>query len=106
MPLAFCILVFFLAENENYYRSYYSEATRNAIAMVEDELKESSDKEKYLDPFRRFCNEDTFFQTMVDMVAPKEPLAVICHGDCWTNNMLFKFVNGDIAEVRKLCFFR
>ncbi|XP_045454768.1 uncharacterized protein LOC123664216 [Melitaea cinxia] len=91
--------VFFLAENENYYRSYYSEATRNAIAMVEEELKESSDKEKYLDPFRRFCSEDTFFQTMVDMVAPREPLAVICHGDCWTNNMLFKFVNGDIAEM-------
>ncbi|XP_050355034.1 uncharacterized protein LOC126776500 [Nymphalis io] len=91
--------VFFVAENEDYYRSYYSEATRNAIAMVEEELKESKDREKYLGPFKRFCNEDTFFQTMVDMVTPKEPLAVICHGDCWTNNMLFKFVNGDIAEM-------
>lgn len=91
--------MFFVSENEDYYRSYYSEATRNAIAMVEEELQGSADKEKYLEPFRRFCNEDTFFQTMVEMVAPREPLAVICHGDCWTNNLLFKFMDGDLAEV-------
>lgn len=67
--------------------------------MVEEELQDSSDREKYLVPFKRFCNEDTFFQSMVEMVAPREPLAVICHGDCWTNNMLFKFTDGDLAEV-------
>ncbi|VVC94741.1 unnamed protein product [Leptidea sinapis] len=91
--------VFFLVENENYYKSYYIEAARNAISMVEQELADCAEKKKYLDKFESFCSEDTFFQTMVEMVSPKEPLAVICHGDCWTNNFLFRYVNGDIAEM-------
>ncbi|XP_068619904.1 uncharacterized protein [Battus philenor] len=91
--------VFFVPENVDYYKSYYTEAIQNAIAMVEEELRDSEDKELYLERFRRFCSEDTFFQTMMEMVVPKEPLAVICHGDCWTNNLLFRFVDGDIAEM-------
>jgi thiamine kinase-like enzyme len=31
------------------------------------------------------------FQRMMALVAPKEPLSVICHGDFWTNNMMFKY---------------
>ncbi|CAH2053975.1 unnamed protein product, partial [Iphiclides podalirius] len=91
--------VFFVPENVDYYRSYYTEAIQNAVAMVEEELQECKDKDLYLDKFRQFCSEDTFFQTMMDMVAPREPLAVICHGDCWTNNLLFRYVDGDIAEM-------
>ncbi|XP_047511128.1 uncharacterized protein LOC125053676 [Pieris napi] len=91
--------VFFVTENEEYYRSYYTEATKNAIFMVEQELRDSSDRDKYLTKLKDFCNEDTFFQTMVDMVSPKEPLAVICHGDCWTNNLLFRYKDGQIAEM-------
>lgn len=88
-----------MGENQDYYKTYYREATRNAIAMVEEELQDSEDKDKYLEKFKSFCHEDTFFQTMVDLVTPQEPLAVICHGDCWTNNLLFRNADGDIAEV-------
>ncbi|CAK1594209.1 unnamed protein product [Parnassius mnemosyne] len=91
--------VFFVPENEDYFKSYYTEATQNAIAMVEEELRDSEKKDLYLKKFREFCSEDTFFQTMVEQVAPKEPLAVICHGDCWTNNFLFRYIDGDIAEM-------
>lgn len=91
--------VFFVAENQSYYRSYYREAARNAIAMVQEELHDCDDKDIYMDKFKQFCEEENFFQTMVELVTPKEPLAVICHGDCWTNNLLFRYVNGDIAEV-------
>ncbi|KAI5645889.1 ecdysteroid kinase domain-containing protein [Phthorimaea operculella] len=90
--------VFFVAENQEYYRGYYIEAIRNAIEMVEEELADAEDKDHYLDKLKEFCDEETFFQRMVDLVAAKEPLAVITHGDCWTNNLLFRYVNGDIAE--------
>jgi hypothetical protein len=69
--------------------------------MVEDELRDTEDKDRYVEKLKQFCSEETFFQTMVDLVTPKEPLAVISHGDCWTNNFLFKYVDGDIAEVRQ-----
>ncbi|XP_049885671.1 uncharacterized protein LOC126380345 [Pectinophora gossypiella] len=91
--------VFFVAENQEYYRSYYREAGRNAIAMVEKELEGCEDKELYVGKLRNFCEEESFFQTMVELVTPKEPLAVITHGDCWTNNLLFRYVDGEIAEM-------
>lgn len=67
--------------------------------MVEEELKTSPDRDVYLTKFKEFCDEETFFQKMVELVTPQEPLAVICHGDCWTNNFLFRYADGDIAEV-------
>ncbi|KAG7309487.1 hypothetical protein JYU34_005458 [Plutella xylostella] len=91
--------VFFVAENEDYYKNYYREAAVNAVAMVEEELENSEDKDTYISKFKEFCNEDQFFQNMVDLVTPKEHLAVITHGDCWTNNLLFRYVDGDIAEM-------
>jgi len=37
---------------------------------------------------------------MVGLVSPKESLAVLCHGDCWTNNFLFQYAqDGSISEV-------
>lgn len=42
---------------------------------------------------------------MMDMVKPREPSAVICHGDCWTNNFQFRYADGDIAEVIIYKFF-
>uniref|UniRef100_A0A2A4JB62 CHK kinase-like domain-containing protein n=1 Tax=Heliothis virescens TaxID=7102 RepID=A0A2A4JB62_HELVI len=91
--------VFFVEENFDYYKNYFIEATSNAIAMVEQELADSEDKDKYLDKFKAFCSEDNYFHAMVELVTPTEPLAVIGHGDCWTNNFLFKYVDGDIADM-------
>ncbi|KAL0868163.1 hypothetical protein ABMA27_007714 [Loxostege sticticalis] len=91
--------VFFVSENEEYYKDYYREAARNAIEMVEDELQDSEDKDRYIQKFRDFCKEETFFASMIELVTPREPLAVICHGDCWTNNFLFRYADGDIAEM-------
>ncbi|XP_014259144.1 uncharacterized protein LOC106672321 isoform X2 [Cimex lectularius] len=42
----------------------------------------------------------TVFQRMQALVKPSEPLSVICHGDFWINNLLFRY-NGEIAEEVK-----
>ncbi|KAL4702071.1 hypothetical protein ACJJTC_004689 [Scirpophaga incertulas] len=91
--------VFFVSENEEYYKNYYREAIGNAVAMVQEGLEEVEGKDRYLTKFQQFCSENSFFQTMVELVRAQEPLAVICHGDCWTNNFLFRYVDGNIAEM-------
>lgn len=75
----------------------------NIILQLESELTEN-EKSTYLDKFRKFVNHDSFFGYMVGLVSSKEPLAVLCHGDCWTNNFLFRYTqDGSIYEVsRKL----
>lgn len=34
------------------------------------------------------------------MVRPKNSFAVICHGDLWLSNILFKYGQSDQSEVR------
>ncbi|GBP44171.1 hypothetical protein EVAR_31615_1 [Eumeta japonica] len=95
--------VFFVPSNEDYYRDYYREVIGNALAMVEQELQvcEAAVQQRYMEKFKKFCSEDIFFSMMMELVAPQEPLAVICHGDCWPNNLLFRYEEDHIAE---LCF--
>jgi hypothetical protein len=59
------------------------------------------DGTQYLDKFREFIDNSKFFRRMVSLVEPREPLAVLCHGDYWTNNILFRYSEeGEILEVR------
>lgn len=53
--------------------------------------------------FKSFVDENTFFNRMCDFASPTEPIAVLCHGDFWSNNILFKYSNsGEIEEVSSL----
>uniref|UniRef100_A0A1B6KR03 CHK kinase-like domain-containing protein n=1 Tax=Graphocephala atropunctata TaxID=36148 RepID=A0A1B6KR03_9HEMI len=92
---------FFTAQNEEYYREYYSTLTQNALAMVDCGL-EDSEKSTYLKKFEEFLDEKTFFKTMMKQVEPIEPMAVLAHGDFWTNNIMFRY--SDSGDIEEVCF--
>ncbi|XP_050436496.1 uncharacterized protein LOC126843172 [Adelges cooleyi] len=91
--------VYYKKDNELWYGGYYKHAVESAKKILEAELTEE-DKPKYLDVFKQFVSHDSFFGYMTDLVLPKSPLDVLCHGDCWTNNFLVRYTaDGDISEV-------
>jgi len=111
--------VYYRSENEMWYKGYYRRAAENAEKMVTivtlnndqhsvmfifclqlESVLTDYEKSKYLDKFRKFVNHESFFGYMVGLVSPKDSLAVLCHGDCWTNNFLFQYAqDGSISDV-------
>ncbi|XP_075145504.1 uncharacterized protein LOC142220317 [Haematobia irritans] len=95
----------FSNDNANWYYKYYETLTKNAIKMVSDVLPEDS---KYLKKFKQFAEASTFFQRMVNMVSEESVLSAFCHGDCWTNNFLYRYgidANGGCErKVLEVCF--
>lgn len=41
-----------------------------------------------------------YYQIQMEMVRPKNLFAVICHGDLWLSNILFKYGSNDQKEIR------
>ncbi|XP_033204918.1 uncharacterized protein LOC117165700 [Bombus vancouverensis nearcticus] len=82
----------FRTENEDWYRQYYHVAAKNAIRMVSDGFPPHMESKRLeiMEKLRAFLNDDVFFRTMSEIAAMQGPLTVFCHGDCWTNNFLFK----------------
>jgi len=47
-----------------------------------------------------------FFEMSISVIMAEEPFAVVCHGDSWTNNFLFKYDHeGTIKDVSILYSF-
>ncbi|KAL0116508.1 hypothetical protein PUN28_009877 [Cardiocondyla obscurior] len=82
----------FRRDNEDWYRQYYRVAANNAITMVSEALPSHMDyrRQEIMTKLQAFLNEDVFFSTMRELVSMQGSLSVFCHGDCWTNNFLFK----------------
>ncbi|XP_053669419.1 uncharacterized protein LOC128719807 [Anopheles marshallii] len=85
----------FSQANAEWYRKYYDVLTRNAIQMVRQTVPEKKEHLAKLEGFLSNC-----FGHLVDLVNRQSELSVICHGDCWTNNILFRYADdGAIAET-------
>ncbi|XP_052888736.1 uncharacterized protein LOC128297178 [Anopheles moucheti] len=85
----------FSQANAEWYRKYYDVLTRNAIQMVRQTVPEKKEHLAKLEGFLSNC-----FGHLVDLVSRQSELSVICHGDCWTNNILFRYADdGAIAET-------
>lgn len=91
----------FCKENADWYRQYYRVAASNAISMVSEVLPSVSEEKRkdVMDRLQIFLQEDTFFHTMCELAAAQGPLTVFCHGDCWTNNILFRQESESGEEV-------
>lgn len=87
----------FRIEYKDWYKSYYAALTSNAVQMIRDGIPENT---KYLDEITNFTK--SFFDDFTQLVATETPLAVLCHGDCWTNNVLFSYKG--CGEIKKTCF--
>ncbi|XP_055637740.1 uncharacterized protein LOC129776235 [Toxorhynchites rutilus septentrionalis] len=85
----------FAKANTEWYKNYYGILTKNAIQMVTQTVP---GKAEYADKLKAFVK--NFFGNMVDLVNKDTKLSVICHGDCWTNNILYKYDDkGSICET-------
>uniref|UniRef100_A0A182QQC1 CHK kinase-like domain-containing protein n=1 Tax=Anopheles farauti TaxID=69004 RepID=A0A182QQC1_9DIPT len=85
----------FSQANAEWYRKYYDVLTRNAIQMVRQTVPEKKEHLAKLEEFLGNC-----FGHLVELVNRESKLSVICHGDCWTNNVLFRYgEDGAIAET-------
>uniref|UniRef100_A0A182N6Q7 CHK domain-containing protein n=1 Tax=Anopheles dirus TaxID=7168 RepID=A0A182N6Q7_9DIPT len=85
----------FSQANAEWYRKYYDVLTRNAVQMVRQTVPEKKEHLAKLEAFLGNC-----FGHLVELVNRESELSVICHGDCWTNNVLFRYEDdGAIAET-------
>lgn len=76
----------------------------NSLKMAMECLRSMSDNDgtfdndiKKIDGFR-----GSVFSIMSELVKPKEPWSVICHGDSWSNNFLFRYSQTRQAEEVRL----
>lgn len=87
----------FSNSNEDWYKNYYVQLTKNAVDMVSEILPKNS---KYVQRLTDFVESSTFFSRMIELVTKESVLSVICHGDCWTNNILFRYnEDGNVIET-------
>ncbi|XP_053680484.1 uncharacterized protein LOC128731392 [Anopheles nili] len=86
----------FSQANTEWYRKYYDVLTRNAIQMVRQTVPEKTEHLAKLEEFLGNC-----FGHLVELVNRQSELSVICHGDCWTNNVLFR--HNDDGVIVETC---
>ncbi|PSN35714.1 hypothetical protein C0J52_24224 [Blattella germanica] len=82
----------------------FSVSMENSLKMATESLRILSNNDGTFDVAIKTI--DSFngkmFNIMSELVKPQEPLSVICHGDCWNNNILFRYRESRKVEDMRL----
>uniref|UniRef100_A0A6P7FLA1 Uncharacterized protein LOC114331585 n=1 Tax=Diabrotica virgifera virgifera TaxID=50390 RepID=A0A6P7FLA1_DIAVI len=74
-----------------------------SVCKKTTEFLEEEDEIKIIDNFKKY--NDNAPQMFFDALAYKSPYSVFVHGDCWSNNMMFKYnKSGDIEDIKLFDF--
>ncbi|XP_037805479.1 uncharacterized protein LOC119599672 [Lucilia sericata] len=89
--------IFEQRKNDIQLNDYFESLKRSALESIDKEMEHV-----YWDKLNEYFNRGTFYELMLTLLDSKssEPYAVICHGDCWINNVMFKKENGKVVDAR------
>ncbi|XP_049949653.1 uncharacterized protein LOC126457427 [Schistocerca serialis cubense] len=75
------------------------------MSALADELNKCPGYEKYSEKCRGFIDRsvNSIFEVL-ERMRKETTLPVLGHGDCWKNNFLFKYVDGELSDVRIVDF--
>uniref|UniRef100_A0A1A9VLX7 CHK domain-containing protein n=1 Tax=Glossina austeni TaxID=7395 RepID=A0A1A9VLX7_GLOAU len=80
------------------------EPLNNYFESLKVNVLECIDKQRehdYWSKLNEYLNSATIFELMLSILDSKssEPYSVICHGDCWINNIMYKYENDRIKDA-------
>lgn len=80
--------LFYQRKDDNQLNDYFESLKLSALGSLENGNNESIDL--YRQKLTDYFNRGTLSKLMLDILEASEPYSVICHGDCWINNIMFK----------------
>lgn len=83
----------------------FTEKMADALTQMAEKGRSLFDPEREADKYNKYSQYLDNLQDKIKALAQQNhPYAIIVHGDCWSNNMMFKYAsNGDKVRPEKMC---